>query len=77
MCLKHSKAAKRIPERRGDDLATSRERRRIPYMKPLYWKWMWSIIRRPGERRMDRAIAWAERLVNSGELATSLIIDQR
>jgi hypothetical protein len=26
----------------------------MPYINPLYWKWMWSIIKRPGERRIER-----------------------
>lgn len=28
----------------------------------MYWKWMWSMMRRPGERRMEIAAAWAARL---------------
>jgi hypothetical protein len=32
---------------------------RIPYKKPLYWKWMWSMMNKPGERKMARAAAWA------------------
>ena len=28
-------------------LAKTNERIRMPYMKPLYWKWMWSTISRP------------------------------
>lgn len=38
----------------------------MPYMKPLYWKWMWSIISKAGERRIDSAAACAERLEASG-----------
>jgi hypothetical protein len=39
--------------------AVTIERMRIPYRKPLYWKWMWSIINNPGERRTEMAAVWA------------------
>lgn len=29
------------------------DQRRIPYMKPLYWKWIWSTMRKPGCKNMD------------------------
>ena len=28
----------------------------IPYIKPLYWKWIWSTIKKPGWRKMDADI---------------------
>jgi hypothetical protein len=63
MCLKHRSAAKSRPLARVVDgfLANTSDRIRIPYRKPLYWKWMWSMIKRPGERRTERAAAWEGR----------------
>lgn len=59
MCLKQRRAAKSSPLASIVDcfLANTSDRMRIPYKKPLYWKWIWSIIRRPGERRTERAAA--------------------
>ena len=42
------------------------DRIKIPYMNPLYWKWMWSIMKRPGERRMERLAIWAADLFAKG-----------
>lgn len=40
MCLKHRSAAKRRPLARVVEgfLARTRDRMRMPYRKPLYWK---------------------------------------
>jgi hypothetical protein len=59
MCFMHSSAAKTRPLHSRPDFVRARTRERMsrPYMHPLYWKWMWSMIIRPGERRMDRAAA--------------------
>lgn len=35
------------------------DRIRRPYINPLYWKWMWSIMRSPGDRRIERLAIWA------------------
>jgi hypothetical protein len=69
MCLKHRRAANRKPLSSTVDLflAKTSERTKIPYMKPLYWKCIWSMIRRPGERRIERAAAWEGRLRAAGE----------
>ena len=29
------------------------DQRSIPYMNPLYWKWIWSTMRKPGCKNMD------------------------
>ena len=69
--MKHSKTAKSVPARRKRcSRRRTIESRRIPYKRPLYWKWMWSIIRRPGERRIERAMAWADRLLASRDVLT-------
>lgn len=76
MCFMHNKAAKARPLRsRVDfDRAQTRERIKRPYMQPLYWKWMWSMIRRPGESKMERAAAWLARLVDRCEDAMNLTL---
>jgi hypothetical protein len=38
---------------------------KIPYRNPLYWKWMWSMMSRPGESRIER-LAMCARFVLSG-----------
>lgn len=46
----------------------------------MYWKWMWSMMRRPGERRMEIAAAWAARLlvvVESMNLRVSVSVPSR
>lgn len=41
--------------------ANKTDQRRMPYMKPLYWKCMWSTMRNPGWRKMDaEMILWMD-----------------
>ena len=72
MCLNIKRVAKTRPLRSRVDFlrARTRDRMRRPYMKPLYWKWMWSMMSRPGDRRIERAAARAARLVFIGEVST-------
>ncbi len=60
MCFRQSSAANRIPLASILDFERARttESIKMPYRKPLYWKWMWSMISRPGESRMEVAAAW-------------------
>jgi hypothetical protein len=69
MCLKQRSAAKRNPLARMVDFFLARTRDRInnPYIKPLYWKWIWSMIKRPGDSRTESAAAWEGRLKAAGE----------
>lgn len=53
-------------------LANTKDNIKMPYRKPLYWKWIWSMIRRPGERRIERAAAWDGRLKAGGAVWTKL-----
>jgi hypothetical protein len=59
--LKHSSAANRIPDRRMVELlrASTMDKTRIPYRKPLYWKWIWSMMSSPGDNKTDKAAACA------------------
>jgi hypothetical protein len=53
-------------------LAKTRDKINIPYKNPLYWKWIWSMMRRPGESRMESAAACAGRFNNGGDDCTNL-----
>jgi hypothetical protein len=68
MCFKQRSAANRSPPARRVDffLANTRDKINKPYKKPLYWKWIWSMIKSPGERRIERAAAWEGRLKAGG-----------
>lgn len=74
MCLKHRSAAKSTPLARVVDSfrANTSDRTKSPYINPLYWKCIWSIIKRPGERSMERAAAWDGRLSAGGADFTKL-----
>lgn len=74
MCFRHSNAAKSVPlSRRPEFLRPATiDRMRIPYKKPLYWKWMWSMIKSPGERRIEMAAACACFFEAPGEVLTRL-----
>ena len=63
MCFMHRSAANKSPLQSSVELfrASTKDAIRIPYMHPLYWKWMWSMMRRPGESRMEMAAACAAR----------------
>lgn len=69
MCLKQRSAAKRNPLASMVDFFLARTRDRInnPYINPLYWKWIWSMIKRPGDRRTESAAACEGRLKAAGE----------
>lgn len=41
-------------------------------MNPLYWKWIWSIMKRPGERRIEREATCAACLLGKGTDLTNL-----
>lgn len=74
MCFKHKSVANRTP------LASiplglrarTMDSTRAPYKKPLYWKWTWSIISRPGDSRMERATACACLFDEGAEVLTKL-----
>lgn len=74
MCFRHSNAAKSIPlgKSPGDVRARTMERMRTPYRNPLYWKWTWSIISRPGDRSIEIAAVCACFFVVVGEDCTKL-----
>lgn len=59
MCLKHNRIANKVPLGRSPESvrASTIEKMRMPYIIELYWKWMWSMMRKPGDKRMDNAIA--------------------
>lgn len=42
-----------MDDREGTLRAISTDHRRMPYMKPLYWKWMWSTMMKPGCMNKD------------------------
>jgi hypothetical protein len=48
-------------------LARTRDRINNPYINPLYWKWIWSMIKRPGDSRTESAAACEGRLKAAGE----------
>lgn len=58
MCLKQSSTANRMPLTRSPEsaLAAEIENIKIPYIMELYWKWIWSTIRKPGDSKTDKAI---------------------
>ena len=74
MCFKHNSVANRTP------LASiplglrarTMDSTKAPYRKPLYWKWIWSIISRPGDSRMERATACACLFDEAAEVLTKL-----
>jgi hypothetical protein len=41
-------------------------------MNPLYWKWMWSIMKRPGDSKMERLATCAGSLFGKGTDLTNL-----
>jgi len=70
MCFRQSRAAKSTPLSRRDDFfrARTRDKTRMPYKNPLYWKCMWSMIKSPGDNNIDNAAAWDARLDTDGEV---------
>lgn len=74
MCFMHSNTAKRSPLASTVDFFRARtsDAMRMPYMQPLYWKWMWSIINRPGESIIEIAAACAARFVPPLDESTNL-----
>lgn len=43
-------------ERKLTSRAATMLQRRMPRRKPLYWKWMWSTIMRPGWKMSETAM---------------------
>lgn len=52
-------------DRMGCVLSCKMEYNSRPYMAPLYWKCMWSMIRNPGESNIPTATKGAEGILNS------------
>jgi len=59
MCLKHRRMANKMPLKRSPESvrASAIEKMRMPYIIELYWKWIWSMMRKPGDSRIDSATA--------------------
>lgn len=70
MCFRHSKAANNTADSNIVDCfrAKTRDKIRTPYRKPLYWKWIWSMIRSAGDNSIDMAMAWAPRFNEFGDV---------
>ena len=60
MCLKQRRVVKRNADSNGDVAASNKEKTRIEKRGPLYWKWIWSRMRKAGEKIKDRKIVFAK-----------------